>query len=30
VPKPSLKSPPCSNLHADEAEQYPPTMFTMT
>src|SRR5439155_24458796 len=26
APKPSLKSPPCSNLHADEAKQYPPTL----
>jgi hypothetical protein len=26
VPKPSLKSPPCSNLHADEVEQYLPTL----
>ena len=25
-PKPSLRSPPCSNLHADEAKQYPPTL----
>lgn len=26
APKPSLRSPPCSNLHVDEAEQYLPTL----
>ena len=26
APKPSQRSPPCSNLHADEAEQYLPTL----
>jgi hypothetical protein len=30
APKPSLRSPPCPNLHAGQAEQYLPTLRQVT